>query len=96
VTETHGTKIFEGDNTNLLSDLPMLMAMYEPGMTLASITALYEEGDKELLAAVQMRLSNKDRQTLGLVEIGSDTGEEWAAEKKDFASPIERISIVSD
>ena len=54
VTEMHGveTKAAEGGadqmmyrDLDLLSDLPVLMAMYETGMELTSITALLDAGE---------------------------------------------------
>lgn len=84
------------DDKELLSDLPMLMAMFEPGMTLSSITALINSGDKKYLTGLQMRLADSKSGTkLDLVEIGSE-GVEWISEKKEFPKPIDRISIVND
>ena len=61
VTEMHGVGTEERyaddlkEETDLLSDLPTLMAMYEPGMKLASITAVFQPGDT-YLAGLQIGL----------------------------------------
>ena len=94
-TELHGPNMPLGTN-ELVSDLPMLMAMYEPGMRMTSITAETVIGGDEYLSGLRMRLEDSSgKEKLDLVQIGTD-GVDWESERKNFGRYIDRVSIVYD
>ena len=93
-TELHGPPR-PLDDTLLVSDLPILMAMYEPGMRMESISALTETDD-EYLIGLRMRLTDKQNdEKLDLVMVGPDD-DIWSTQRYEFGKYIDRVSIVSD
>ena len=56
VTDLHGT---QSDDSMLLSNLPMLMAMYEPGMRMNSVVAYQDDGDDEFINVAGISLNLK-------------------------------------
>ena len=70
VTEMHG---FSDDpEALLLSDLPMLVAMYKPGQRLASISAIQDEDWNDHLVGLQLRLWSEQDKSLTMSMIGND------------------------
>lgn len=77
----------------MVSDLPMLITMFEPGMRVASIEAMTEE---DFLTGIRMRLMKMGKESvLDLVQIGSQA-KEYQTDRKGFAGMIDRVSILSD
>ena len=60
LTDLHGQ--VKDEDTDEFSDLPLLMAMYEPGMVMESVNALLEDNpDSDMvgaLAGLQLNLMN--------------------------------------
>ena len=57
----------------LLSNLPMLMAMYEPGMQLASVVAYNQENSaaKTHVAGISLNLKDSDDGNLNALDLSS-------------------------
>ena len=80
----HGVPEGDDEDSERLSDLPKLMAKYEPGMRLSSVTAFYDKmedsTEEGLLLGLRAQLEhpNSNRpHTLDLVSIGEDPEEDW-------------------
>lgn len=64
VNDLHGPN---SETAELLSDLPTLMAMYKPGMTLQSISAYLDEFDE--FSGIQVNLEQVVQDVFGDTEI---------------------------
>ena len=93
VTEMHGP---HNANASLLSNLPMLQAMYQPGQTLESITAVQDPENGDRLTGLQVNLSEGKSNYLELNTIGTRL-EQWDSQKLGLADPKPtRIKILED
>ena len=66
--------------------------MFEPGMRVASIAAMTVD---DFLTGIRMRLMQVGKESLDLVQIGSQANE-YQTERKGFNGLIDRVSIISD
>ena len=98
VTDLHGP---QDSDSELLSDLPTLMAMYKPGMQLNSIiTSIHEQNEeaKSNISGLQINLKNHyNRDQLALPMIGV-TPDNWSSDMLSISHnrQPDRISILTD